>query len=91
MEPASCITIMEAIEPVNLVTGEGSALSIANGCELYVQWIGRCLQQHEEVTLIGIDQAISDAITIVSILQDSDIARYHGMYVFQNEITYKFY
>lgn len=39
MEPASCITIMEAIEPVNLVTGEGSALSIANGCELYVQWV----------------------------------------------------
>lgn len=39
MEPASSITIMEAIEPVNLVTGEGSALSIANGCELYVQWV----------------------------------------------------
>jgi hypothetical protein len=39
MDPASCIAIMEAIEPVNLVTGEGSALSIANGCELYVQWV----------------------------------------------------
>ncbi|KAI8583530.1 hypothetical protein K450DRAFT_221611 [Umbelopsis ramanniana AG] len=56
MEPTSCIAIMEAIEPVNLVTGEGSALAIANGCELYVQWIGRCLQKHDEVTLIGFDQ-----------------------------------
>jgi hypothetical protein len=43
MEPTSCITIMEAIEPVNLVTGEGPALSIANGCELYVQWV--CLSE----------------------------------------------
>lgn len=39
LEPTSCITIMEAIEPVNLVPGEGSTLSIVNGCELYVQWV----------------------------------------------------
>lgn len=38
--PADCITIMEAIEPVNLVPGEGSTLNIINGCELYVQWVG---------------------------------------------------
>jgi hypothetical protein len=46
MEPASCITIMEAIEPVNLVPGEGSTLSIVNGCELYVQWVCNCLDWH---------------------------------------------
>jgi hypothetical protein len=38
-EPTNCITIMEAIEPVNLVPGEGSTLNIINGCELYVQWV----------------------------------------------------
>lgn len=42
------------------------------------------------LTLYDLNLAISDAITIVSILQDSDIARYHGMYIFLNEINYNF-
>lgn len=39
LEPTNCITMMEAIEPVNIVPGEGSSVSVINGCELYVQWV----------------------------------------------------
>ncbi|KAI7851081.1 hypothetical protein BDC45DRAFT_232545 [Circinella umbellata] len=91
------ITIEEAIDPVfrtrptedgskNLEGGSGStgeALGkLIHGYERYIEWISRCLRAFETITVVGMDYAIADVISLVTILQRRNIGEHEEVETF---------
>ncbi|KAI8144626.1 hypothetical protein BJV82DRAFT_667827 [Fennellomyces sp. T-0311] len=87
------ITIEEAIDPVFRTrpvedgskgkgSGEGSTDKLVHGYERYIEWIGRCLGAFETVTVVGMDYAIADVVSLVTILQDRGIGEHEEVETF---------
>ncbi|CEP11382.1 hypothetical protein [Parasitella parasitica] len=78
------ITIEAAIDPIRRINETTHASSIHNrrqstqsdrhqlehGYERYIDWIDRSLKLFDTVTLVGMDNAVVDIVSMVTILQD---------------------
>ncbi|KAI8091318.1 uncharacterized protein B0P05DRAFT_526975 [Gilbertella persicaria] len=82
-QEAKFITIEAAIDPVyRLDSHVTSAVSrrqsvdqrpLEHGYERYIDWIDRSLRVFDTVTVVGMDNAVVDIVSIVTILQDRNI------------------
>ncbi|CAO3597998.1 unnamed protein product [Absidia cylindrospora] len=87
LEPTtSFITIDQTIDPVHIIPGALALKNtIAHGYDRYITWIERCLQAHAVVTLVGMDPAISDVLSLVTIMQEKGIGSCHELETFSME------
>ncbi|KAF9334400.1 hypothetical protein BG006_002238 [Podila minutissima] len=64
MEPTAFICLTDVIHPVRQVIKDGVS-TMEQGSDAYLDWIIRSLKEHEEITLIGMEAAIPDMISLV--------------------------
>ncbi|KAG0215093.1 hypothetical protein BGX28_000798 [Mortierella sp. GBA30] len=64
MEPTAFICLTDVIHPVRHVVKDGVS-TMEQGSDAYLDWIKRSLKEHEEITLIGMEAAIPDIISLV--------------------------
>ncbi|KFH64178.1 hypothetical protein MVEG_10003 [Podila verticillata NRRL 6337] len=64
MEPTAFICLTDVIHPVRQVIKDGVS-TMEQGSDAYLDWIVRSLKEHEEITLIGMEAAIPDMISLV--------------------------
>ncbi|GJJ70811.1 hypothetical protein EMPS_03161 [Entomortierella parvispora] len=64
MEPTAFICLTDVIQPVRHVVKDGVS-TMEQGSDAYLDWVIRSLKEHEEITLIGMDAAIPDIISLV--------------------------
>ncbi|KAG1055236.1 hypothetical protein G6F43_002798 [Rhizopus delemar] len=71
---AKFIAIEAAINPIHRIHNTGSSNFAENqfehGYERYVDWIDRSLKLYDMVTVVGMENAIADVVSLVSILQE---------------------
>lgn len=86
------ITIEAAIDPIRRIKETSHANSLQNrrqsthhdtyqvehGYEQYIDWIDRSLRLFDTVTLVGMDNAVVDIVSLVTILQDRRIGVHDG-------------
>ncbi|KAI8981578.1 hypothetical protein BDB01DRAFT_851353 [Pilobolus umbonatus] len=78
---AKFITIEAAIDPIQKHTVD-THQSIEHGYERYIEWINKSLRVYDTVTLVGMNNAIVDVISIVTILQNRKIGIYDDVETF---------
>ncbi|KAG9324591.1 hypothetical protein KVV02_005124 [Mortierella alpina] len=64
MEPTAFICLTDVIHPVRHLVKDGVSV-MEQGSDAYLDWIKRSLKEHEEITLIGMEAAIPDIISLV--------------------------
>ncbi|KAG0048642.1 hypothetical protein BGZ83_006433 [Gryganskiella cystojenkinii] len=64
MEPTAFICLTDVIQPVRHVVKDGVS-TMEQGSDAYLDWLVRSLKEHEEITVIGMDAAIPDIISLV--------------------------
>ncbi|KAI8372441.1 hypothetical protein BD560DRAFT_394935 [Blakeslea trispora] len=92
------ITIEAAIDPVYRVEPQsfqsssgsrrqssGNLYQFEHGYERYVDWIDRSLHVFDTVTVVGMDNAIVDIVSIVTILQEREIGIHDTVETFSME------
>ncbi|KAI7891957.1 uncharacterized protein EV154DRAFT_506469 [Mucor mucedo] len=67
------IAIEAAIDPIRLIDKSSKKL-FEHGYERYIDWINRSLNSFDTVTLVGMENAIVDIVSLVTIMQDRKIA-----------------
>lgn len=86
------ITIEAAIDPIRRIKETSHANSLQHrrqsaktdkyqfehGYEQYIDWIDRSLRLFDTVTLVGMDNAVVDIVSLVTILQDRRIGVHDG-------------
>lgn len=86
------ITIEAAIDPIRRIKETSHANSLQHrrqstnndkyqfehGYERYIDWIDRSLRLFDTVTLVGMDNAVVDIVSLVTILQDRRIGVHDG-------------
>ncbi|KAI9486849.1 MAG: hypothetical protein EXX96DRAFT_56923 [Benjaminiella poitrasii] len=95
------ITIEAAIDPIRRIepTHNASTSSISvkrhlleHGYERYIRWIDKSLKAFDTITLVGMDNAVVDVISLINILQDRKIGAHDDIETFSmntenNKIT----
>ncbi|KAI9493227.1 hypothetical protein BDB00DRAFT_380251 [Zychaea mexicana] len=86
------ITIEEAIDPVfrtrpgedgsKSIDGSETAGKLVHGYERYIEWMTRCLRAFETITVVGMDYAIADVVSLVTILQRRKIGEHEEVETF---------
>ncbi|ORY96448.1 hypothetical protein BCR43DRAFT_276681 [Syncephalastrum racemosum] len=87
-EPVKFITLEQPIDPVYRIRPEDpdeGEIRLTHGYERYIEWIGRCLKTFDSVTLVGMDGAIVDVVSIVNILQERYIGEHEEVETFTVE------
>ncbi|KAF9927517.1 hypothetical protein FBU30_003108 [Linnemannia zychae] len=64
MEATAFICLTDVIHPVRQVVKDGVS-TLEQGSDAYLDWIVRSLKEYEEITLIGMEAAIPDIISLV--------------------------
>ncbi|RUS30647.1 hypothetical protein BC938DRAFT_479113 [Jimgerdemannia flammicorona] len=85
MVASKFITIADPIDPVLIIHGSNGTTTLANGCDVYVDWVERSLKAFDQVVLIGIDQALANVVAIVNILEQSGLGGHHDLETFTVE------
>ncbi|KAL0137885.1 hypothetical protein V8B55DRAFT_1532954 [Mucor lusitanicus] len=94
------ITIEAAIDPIRRIKETSHANSLQNrrqsthhdtyqvehGYEQYIDWIDRSLRLFDTVTLVGMDNAVVDIVSLVTILQDRRIGVHDDVETFSMDI-----
>ncbi|KAI9274595.1 hypothetical protein BDA99DRAFT_556007 [Phascolomyces articulosus] len=55
---------------------------LVHGYERYIEWINRCLRAFETITIVGMDYAIADVVSLVTILQRRKIGEHEEVETF---------
>ncbi|SAM07231.1 hypothetical protein [Absidia glauca] len=73
-QPAtSFITIDHTIDPA--IQQKNTLL---HGYDHYLAWIERCLHMYPVITVVGMDPAMADVVSLVTLVQSKGIGSYHG-------------
>lgn len=82
-QPAKFITIEETIDPLcQLSIKDRSEKKIVHGYERYIEWIGQSLKAFDTVTIVGMDNAIADVVSLVNIMQQRGIGEHEEVETF---------
>ncbi|KAG1448268.1 hypothetical protein G6F56_008991 [Rhizopus delemar] len=75
-QEAKFIAIEAAIDPIhriNNTTGISTGKQLEHGYERYIGWINRSLEMYDMITVVGMENAIADVVSIITIVQDREI------------------